>query len=132
MIKKICVLPVVLTFVIASAQTNLPTGDKNVPAPAGNAPVYKPDAYNAGMPVNYVRTWEPQRPYTSEPDVIDAARFVNEVHKATQYIDGLGRPLQSVSWQMSPQKNDVVSPVVYDAFGREQYKFLPYTSPASN
>jgi Domain of unknown function (DUF6443)/Ig-like domain CHU_C associated len=41
------------------------------------------------------------------------------------YFDGLGRPMQSVSTQASPNKTDLVTPVVYDAFGRESKKYLP-------
>ncbi|MFL9485748.1 DUF6443 domain-containing protein, partial [Chitinophagaceae bacterium LWZ2-11] len=77
-------------------------------------------------------TWVPQQPYTQESDVIDAGRTVNQVSRATQYVDGLGRPLQTVSWQTTPGKTDMVAPQVYDAFGREQYKYLPYSSSGTD
>ena len=48
----------------------------------------------------------------------------------TQYIDGLGRPLQTVMKQGSmitgSDPVDMVAPVTYDEFGREQYKYLPF------
>jgi len=40
--------------------------------------------------------------------------------------DGLGRPLQTVQVQGSAQGRDVVQPFVYDQFGREVTKYLPY------
>jgi hypothetical protein len=100
--------------------------------------VFKPGIYPSNTPTNFVRTWEPQVPLTSEDYVVSPDRAVEEVNHSTQYLDGLGRPLQSVNWQASPvtsnaasSKMDIVTPFVYDEFGREQYKFLPYTSPTS-
>ncbi|TCD05837.1 RHS repeat-associated core domain-containing protein [Pedobacter frigidisoli] len=47
-------------------------------------------------------------------------------NRTIQYLDGLGRPLQSVQWQASPSGKDIIQPVEYDAFGREARKYLPY------
>jgi hypothetical protein len=44
-----------------------------------------------------------------------------------QYVDGLGRPIQSVTLQGSPSKQDIVQPIAYDDFGREVRKYLPIT-----
>ncbi len=46
----------------------------------------------------------------------------------TTYFDGLGRPMQSVSTQGSPNKKDIVTPITYDDFSRENIKYLPYVS----
>ncbi|MBX2969586.1 MAG: hypothetical protein KF803_09445 [Cyclobacteriaceae bacterium] len=48
--------------------------------------------------------------------------------KATsyQYVDGLGRNLQSVTVAGSPSQRDVVLPVAYDAYGRQDKEYLPY------
>lgn len=43
------------------------------------------------------------------------------------YIDGLGNVIQSVNWQGSPLKRDVVQPVMYDKHGREVRKYMPFT-----
>jgi RHS repeat-associated protein len=56
---------------------------------------------------------------------------VDSLNKRVQYFDGLGRPLQTVDWQGSPTRKDVVQPVVYDAFGRETFKYLPYAEQSS-
>src|SRR5690606_7756050 len=48
------------------------------------------------------------------------------------YFDGLGRLCQNVTVQGSPLKKDVVQPVAYDQFGREQIRYLPYVSTETN
>ena len=42
------------------------------------------------------------------------------------YFDGLARPMQSVQHQGSPLKNDIIQPVAYDGFNRENIKYIPY------
>jgi RHS repeat-associated protein len=55
-----------------------------------------------------------------------------QVMQTVQYIDGLGRPLQTVQVKGNPTATrDVVQPVAYDLYGREATKYLPYTT-ASN
>lgn len=88
-----------------------------------------PSAYPAAT-VNYIRTWEPSMA-TSDPSVVaDANRPVEDVKLKTQYFDGLGRPLQTVSKRFSFGKKDIVSPVIYNQFGQVQYDYLPYASSA--
>ena len=64
--------------------------------------------------------------------ITDTARIailpVDSVSQTVQYFDGRGRPLQSVMTQASPNKNDIVQPMVYDAYGREYRKYLPFVS----
>lgn len=117
----ICLL--LLLSTAAKAQTNLPQLQTQ-PAAAVADP--KPIGYSAGMPVNYIRTWQPLKPYTSEADLISTSREVAEVNRTTQYVDGLGRPLQTVAWRSSPGGKDLVAPVVFDEFGRQKYQYLPY------
>ncbi|EMR04153.1 RHS repeat-associated core domain protein [Cesiribacter andamanensis AMV16] len=49
---------------------------------------------------------------------------------STQYFDGLGRPIQAVSRQASPLKQDIIQPMAYDALGRQPKQFLPYVQGA--
>jgi RHS repeat-associated protein len=48
------------------------------------------------------------------------------------FLDGLGRSLQNVAIKASPLQKDLVTPVAYDANGREAIKYLPYTSTAND
>jgi RHS repeat-associated protein len=93
---------------------------------------YLPANYATTVPVNHVKVYEPTAPFTSEVDVISSSRTINEVKRTTQYFDGLGRPIQTVSWQTTPLKKDMVMPMVYDEFGREQYKFIPYVATSND
>ncbi|WP_207622383.1 DUF6443 domain-containing protein [Niastella koreensis] len=81
-------------------------------------------------PVNYVRTWEAQAPIT-DPDVL-MSRPLKEVKLATQYLDGLGRPLETVVRQGSLPTSglpaDLVTPTVYDEFGRVSRQYLSFAA----
>lgn len=97
-----------------------------------NAQVIMPAAYSSSIKINYVRTWDPVKPYSDDADVISSSRTLQEVRQSTQYFDGLGRPLQTVikkgSLVTGSSPVDLVSPVVYDDFGREVYKYLPFAA----
>lgn len=95
-----------------------------------------PSAYSGNVKVNYIRVWEPVKPYSSVSEVVDSNRTTKEVRQTTQYVDGLGRPLQTVvkkgSMATGAAQYDMVMPVVYDAYGREQHKYLPYASASES
>eukprot|EP01133_Synstelium_polycarpum_P013089 gene13089-15396_t len=63
---------------------------------------------------------------------INVLRSICEVNQTIQYFDGLGRPLQTVAVQGSPGFKDIIQPIAYDVFGRENKKYLPYTAAGSN
>jgi Domain of unknown function (DUF6443) len=117
-------------FFESSAQTNIPTGGQT-PAPTTAVPVYTQSAYNSNAPVNYVRTWQPQIPVTSEVTLVNANN-VDQIRMVSEYLDGLGRNVQTVNWQNNPSKKDLVKFDAYDANGRESYKFLPYTATTND
>ena len=67
------------------------------------------------------------------PNVHSAAFIPNmnscEVNQTVQYLDGLGRPLQTVMVKGNADATkDVVQPFVFDDQGREIYKYLPYAA----
>lgn len=122
-ILSIWMLPLVLPA-MAQQPTNLPT-------------------YSGSTPVNFVRTFTPTAPTTDAASL--PTKPLTEVKEATQYFDGLGRPLQTVIKKGSmvttdlvnvttdvANAKDLVTPVLYDAFGREQYKFLPFAASTAD
>jgi len=87
--------------------------------------------YDPSIPINHVRTWDILAPVENNEQLLELSPQL--ARQTTQYIDGLGRPLQTVARQASydavnNKYNDMVSPVAYDAFGRERQKYLPYVS----
>jgi len=50
-----------------------------------------------------------------------------KVQIVIQYVDGLGRPIQTIQKQASPLGYDIILPQAYDQYGREITKYLPYT-----
>lgn len=69
--------------------------------------------YSEGQPVYYVQT---QTYRTSDTTITD-----------NTYYDGLGRALQTINVDASPDGNDIVSTIGYDNKGREAVKVLPFS-----
>ncbi|MBS1511483.1 MAG: hypothetical protein JST86_11620 [Bacteroidetes bacterium] len=114
---KISIIAAVLLGITSTSSAQLHTGTD----------------YATGQPVNFLRTWDAQAP-ESDPNNL-MARSLKDVKMATQYLDGLGRPLQTVIKQGSlvtgSAPTDMVSSAEYDAYGRTQYQWLPYADPAA-
>jgi hypothetical protein len=89
-----------------------------------------PVANNSLATINYVRTWEPNMPFT-DPIALPMLP-ATEAKQTTAYVDGLGRTIQTVAKQQSPLGKDVVSYNVFDAHGRETIQYLPYTSSSTD
>jgi RHS repeat-associated protein len=85
-------------------------------------------------------TWKDHN-YIATTDVAKAGLLTeNQVSTAPvgakivrfDYLDGIGRPEQSVNWQASPLMKDIVQPKTYDGFGREAIKYLPYVATTAD
>lgn len=76
---------------------------------------------------NYVRTWDVKAPAITTTG-LSTTVAPQQAQMITQYLDGLGRPVQTVTKQASPLGKDMVSMQAYDPFGREATKYLPFTS----
>jgi RHS repeat-associated protein len=81
-----------------------------------------------------VRSLEAVAPITNEASFLTAS--TKDVRSTTAYIDGIGRTIQQVvkkgSLQTGSSATDMVAPAVFDQYGREMYKFLPFASSGSD
>ncbi len=77
---------------------------------------------------NYIKTTTYQDEFTSE----SAATTAGDKIESVTYFDGLGRPKQSVAVKASPDQKDLVTPITYDDFGRQDKEYLPYEASTNN
>lgn len=77
---------------------------------------------------NYVRTRAPRKVITTNTKLDALTGNKDSVMTTIQYLDGLGRPLQTVQQKASPSGYDIIQPFAYDAYGREVIKYLPYST----
>jgi RHS repeat-associated protein len=89
-----------------------------------------PVPYASTLPINFVRTWSAKVPETNPLSIMQ--RPVDDIDQSTQYVDGFGRPIQTVAKQQNPNGKDIVQGIVYDQYGREQYQFPVFASTTSN
>lgn len=123
---------VLVLFFVCSLRT-LGVVGQNTPSSSTRpvaTPVSLPPAYPNSM-INYIRIWEPSMP-TTDPAAVTSSTDIGAVKQTTQYIDGLGRTIQTVNKGISPSGKDLVIPTLYDPFGREQFKYLPYAAQTGN
>ncbi len=80
--------------------------------------------------VNYVRTHEYRVPLSSVSNPNNLPR--TQVRTVTQYMDGLGRPIQTVQKRASPSGKDIVAIQEYNNVGLEAKHYLPYVSSNIN
>lgn len=89
--------------------------DPNNPDPVITNP---PVAYNPASDENYIYT----RTYLAP--VTQSNNYAPQMQSIT-YFDGLGRPKQNIAIKSTPGGNDLVTPIVYDGFGRQTLDYLP-------
>jgi len=65
-------------------------------------------------------------------DNLNSSRLICDENRTIQYIDGLGRVIQSVSVQGSPNLSDLIQPFSYDAMGRANINYQMYTAGGIN
>lgn len=88
------------------------------------------------LPVSkYVRTWDAKAPEQNTSNL--PARPLKDVNQTTTFVDGFGRPLQSIMKQGSyntatASYSDMVNAVTYDNLGRQKIKYLPFAANSAN
>jgi hypothetical protein len=51
-----------------------------------------------------------------------------EMNQNVTYFDGLGRPIQNIAIGQGDGGLDIITPITYDGFGRQEKEYLPYAS----
>ncbi|MFY0651640.1 MAG: hypothetical protein JXQ96_06380 [Cyclobacteriaceae bacterium] len=74
---------------------------------------------------NYVMKWSFRKKNIDAENIPEDPQWVT---RQTDYFDGLGRAVQTVTWRASPGQYDIVQPIVYDNFGRVVQEYLPFTN----
>ncbi|KRB56692.1 DUF6443 domain-containing protein [Flavobacterium sp. Root186] len=75
---------------------------------------------------NYIFTRTFQTPMTSTSGILNN----KDVIESIGYFDGLGRPVQNIAIKASPGKQDIVTHIGYDGFGRQDKDYLPFMATA--
>jgi RHS repeat-associated protein len=93
--------------------------------------VIRIQSLTSGTDLNYVRTRQITKSGITTLASADALTSPVDVGQSTQYIDGLGRPIQTILKQASPQQSDMATVQSYDEFGRELIHYLNFTTTNS-
>ena len=74
---------------------------------------------------NFVYTVAPKKP-------VQSGNFntliKDEMSQNVTYFDGLGRPIQTITIGQGANGEDIITPMEYDPFGRQEKEYLPYVS----
>lgn len=66
----------------------------------------------------------------TKPGVLTDTDLANLTYDQKQetidYFDGLGKKIQEVQTKASPDYRDIVTPIIYDTYGRQNKSYLPY------
>jgi hypothetical protein len=123
-INRRIITAILVVICFANANGQVPY----LPAPYSNLPTTH----------NFVRSYTVLKPGLTSSGVLTSTD-PREVQLTTQYLDGLGRPIQTVNRKGSLNTSigetlakDLVAPQTYDVFGREAYQFLPYVSSGND
>ena len=81
---------------------------------------------------NYVSKIDIRKPSITTLSQVDALSSAQDRFQQVSYLDGLGRPVQSVNVKGSNGTKDIVVPIEYDNYGREVKKFLPYVDAGTS
>jgi len=78
--------------------------------------------------MNYIIT----RAYQTATSTPLVAPSPEQAQVQITYFDGLGRPMQQIANQQSATSKDIVTPIEYDAYGRQTKDYLPFAGSSRN
>ena len=82
--------------------------------------------------LNYITSRTVQKAGVPDSATLLGLTSPYDVIQVNQYLDGLGRPIQTVGKQQTPQQKDLVTVQVYDNYGREVNQYLPYAAATAD
>lgn len=143
---KVAALRTALPAAMVTTYTYYPnTGLNSITDPNGEETKFEYDDYNRfhysiddegnvlamndyNVSQGYLRSHGYLTPRTTLPTESSSMALDNDlVSINTQYVDGLGRPIQTVTKRASFGNKDIIQHLEYDGFGREVKQYLPYT-----
>jgi RHS repeat-associated protein len=104
-------------------------------APSETAPTLvteTPSSVSTASEKNYVRTFNARQPGLQPSDFSASSFNRTEVSMSTQYIDGIGMPVQVTEKEGSPTGKDMVVHLEYDVFARTPREYLPYATASTD
>ncbi|OUS03338.1 hypothetical protein A9Q86_00020, partial [Flavobacteriales bacterium 33_180_T64] len=75
---------------------------------------------------NYVKSTTYKVPVSNQTEI--SALIDDDKVESITYLDGLGRPKGSIAKQAGGNKENIVTPIVYDNLGRQIFEYLPVTT----
>jgi len=91
---------------------------------------YSPGAFDFSN--NFFSVMSDQNFIKTEEILVEGVKSNMDVNSSSDktitfsYFDGLGKSIQRISKAGSPSKLDIIQPVTYDGFGRENRSYLPF------
>jgi len=82
--------------------------------------------------LNSITSYAIFKPGITSSSQLSSLTSKRDLYKATAYLDGLGRELETVQYQAGHSSQDLVSIAQYDQFGRQTVQHLPYLAPTDN
>ncbi|ULC57923.1 DUF6443 domain-containing protein [Flaviramulus sp. BrNp1-15] len=73
---------------------------------------------------NYIHTLIPRVGITSTVGLVQGQDKIETI----AYFDGLGRPMQNIGIRGGGSGEDIITPIDYDDYGRQEKEFLPYAN----
>jgi RHS repeat-associated protein len=84
-----------------------------------------PSSSNTAVEMNKIETVSIENPGIVALENLESLSHANKDH-VISYLDGFGRPIETILHGNSPTHKDIVTYYEYNEIGLEQYKYLPY------
>ncbi|AXP80303.1 RHS Repeat protein [Mariniflexile rhizosphaerae] len=79
---------------------------------------------------NYIHTKNYQVKTQDGLNTLSNTSLTNDdIIETITYYDGLNRPIQAIARQAGGSRQDIITPILYDDFGRQVKTYLPYANP---